>query len=91
MDGLPGMRRGLDTGKKFQIEPIKKMVGPLAPKNGTRGGVDGFTLEQVVVVFIVAFIAGIMAVMLSPSLVRKVIVSTPEKQQGLAGLLRSLR
>ncbi|KAI1337142.1 pyridoxamine phosphate oxidase family protein [Xylariaceae sp. FL0016] len=34
MDGLPGMSRGLEAGKKYSIEPLKKMVGPLAPKNG---------------------------------------------------------
>lgn len=34
MDGLPGMRRGLKAGKEFSIEPVQKMVGKLAPKNG---------------------------------------------------------
>ncbi|KAI1427198.1 pyridoxamine phosphate oxidase family protein [Xylaria sp. FL1777] len=35
MDGLPGMRRGLKAGKEFSIEPVKKMVGKMAPKNGS--------------------------------------------------------
>lgn len=26
MDGLPGMRRGLEAGKQFSIEPVKKMA-----------------------------------------------------------------
>ncbi|KAI1351126.1 pyridoxamine phosphate oxidase family protein [Xylaria sp. FL0043] len=34
MDGLPGMRRGLKAGKEFSIEPIQKMVGKMALKNG---------------------------------------------------------
>ncbi|KAI0602808.1 hypothetical protein F4775DRAFT_535816, partial [Biscogniauxia sp. FL1348] len=34
MDGLPGMPRGLVAAKKYSVEPVKKMVGPLAPKNG---------------------------------------------------------
>ncbi|KAI1203703.1 pyridoxamine phosphate oxidase family protein [Nemania serpens] len=35
MDGLPGMRRGLEAGKQFSIEPIRKMVGKMAPKNNS--------------------------------------------------------
>jgi hypothetical protein len=27
MDGLPGMQRGVETAKKVDIKPIKKMVG----------------------------------------------------------------
>ena len=33
MDGLPGMRRGVDTAKREQVKPIKKMVGPFAPSS----------------------------------------------------------
>ncbi len=32
MDNLPGMKRGLAAAKVENIAPIKKMVGPLAPK-----------------------------------------------------------
>ncbi|KAI5867473.1 hypothetical protein GGS23DRAFT_179280 [Durotheca rogersii] len=35
MDGLPGVPRGLAAARTFAIEPMKKMVGPLAPKNAT--------------------------------------------------------
>jgi len=31
MDGLPGMWRGVETAKREQVKPIKKMVGPFAP------------------------------------------------------------
>ncbi|KAI0972063.1 pyridoxamine phosphate oxidase family protein [Xylaria arbuscula] len=34
MDGLPGMKRGLKAGKELSVEPIKKMVGKFAVKNG---------------------------------------------------------
>ncbi|KAN0108245.1 pyridoxamine phosphate oxidase family protein [Hyaloscypha variabilis] len=33
MDGLPGMRRGVETAKKENVKPIKKMVGPYAPSS----------------------------------------------------------
>jgi hypothetical protein len=32
MDGLPGLRRGVDTAKRENVAPMKKMVGPYAPK-----------------------------------------------------------
>lgn len=61
MDGLPAMHRGLAVGKELDITPLKKMVGPLAPKaNGATTSIDGFSLEQLIVVFIAAFIAGLM-------------------------------
>jgi hypothetical protein len=31
MDALPGMRRGVETAKRENVKPIKKMVGPSAP------------------------------------------------------------
>jgi hypothetical protein len=33
MDGLPGMRRAIETGTKANVKPITKMVGPLAPSS----------------------------------------------------------
>lgn len=37
MDGLPGMKRGIETGKTDNVKPIKKMVGQYAPPaNGLR-------------------------------------------------------
>ena len=32
MDGLPGMQRALEAGKREGVAPIKKMVGPMAPR-----------------------------------------------------------
>lgn len=80
MDGLPGMKRGLQALKSNKdVIPIKKMVGPLAPKNGTIH-VDGFTLQQVIVIFIVAFIAGIMSVTLSPAALRNALALLSDEE-----------
>jgi len=35
MDGLPGMKRGVETSKREGVEPIKKMVGAAALKRKT--------------------------------------------------------
>ena len=61
MDGLPAMRAALKTGKLENVEPAKKMVGPLAPKNivGRYGG-NSFALETVWVVSAVSFILGVL-------------------------------
>ncbi|OTB17084.1 hypothetical protein K445DRAFT_330643 [Daldinia sp. EC12] len=58
MDGLPGMPRGLKAGRVYAIEPIKKMVGPLAPKNGgTSGARSGFLLEHFVIIVLTLLLA----------------------------------
>lgn len=36
MDGLPGLQRGVATGAKDKVKPMKKMVGRYAPMNGER-------------------------------------------------------
>jgi len=92
MDGLPGMKRALEAGKAHSVEPIKKMVGPHAPKNGTTH-TDGFTLEQVFIIFLVAFIAGIMAATLSPNVLKNAIVAMRDQAEGrqAAWLPKSLR
>jgi len=74
MDGLPGMKRAIEAGKTYSVTPMKKIVGPLAPKNGTVHS-DGFTLEQVMIIFIVAFVAGVMAATLSPNVLKNAIVA----------------
>ncbi|SMR62990.1 unnamed protein product [Zymoseptoria tritici ST99CH_3D1] len=33
IDGLPGMKRGVECGEKEKVEPIVKMVGPNAPSS----------------------------------------------------------
>lgn len=92
MDGLPGMKRALDASKTHGVAPIKKMVGPLAPKNGTIHS-DGFTLEQVMIIFVIAFVAGVMAATLSPNVLKNAIVALRNQAEGrqAAWLPRSLR
>ncbi|OTB07431.1 hypothetical protein M426DRAFT_318112 [Hypoxylon sp. CI-4A] len=58
MDGLPGMQRGLKAGRLYAIEPVKKMVGPLAPKNGVRLSLrDGFQVEHIVIIVLTMLLA----------------------------------
>ena len=59
MDGMPAMRRALTAGKKFSIEPSKKMVGPLAPKNGAYGGGSGPSWLLLLIIALLSFVMGI--------------------------------
>jgi hypothetical protein len=36
IDGLPGMKRGYDFALRNGIKPLKKMVGPYAPRKARR-------------------------------------------------------
>ena len=57
MDGLPGMKLGLLTGKTEKIAPIVKMVGPLAPKNA-----DDYNIRnhrQTVLIVLLSFLLGV--------------------------------
>lgn len=74
MDGLPGMRRAVETGRKEGVVPIKKMVGPLALEKRGKGrkglglglgssspvvvGVWGFVLGLLVAVLIMEYVRG---------------------------------
>ncbi|KAH8896434.1 pyridoxamine phosphate oxidase family protein [Thozetella sp. PMI_491] len=51
MDGLPGMKRGVEYGKLGKVEPIKKMIGPLAPKN-QHPGMQSPAAETLLLVFL---------------------------------------
>ena len=57
MDGLPGMKRGLRAAKTFDVAPIKKMVGPLAPTRYQSG--YGFSGVQVFLIALLAFLIGL--------------------------------
>jgi hypothetical protein len=60
MDGLPGMKIGLDIGKAEKIAPIQKMVGPLAPRNGTAGNVV-YAQKQIRLIILLSFLLGVFA------------------------------
>ncbi|KAI1463615.1 uncharacterized protein F4812DRAFT_235718 [Daldinia caldariorum] len=58
MDGLPAMPRAMKTARVYAIEPVKKMVGPLAPKNGASPGArSGFLLEHFVIILLTVLLA----------------------------------
>lgn len=52
MDGLPGLRRGLEAGKREKVVPLKKMVGPFAPTRYHY--VQGFTKSHMLCVAILS-------------------------------------
>jgi hypothetical protein len=56
MDGLPGMKKGLEVGKRENVAPIKKMVGPLAPARYQP--VASYTLEHLIVVAVLFLLLG---------------------------------
>jgi hypothetical protein len=57
MDGLPGMKRGLTAAKTYNVSPIKKMVGPLAPTRYQAG--LGFNTSQVLLIALLSFLIGL--------------------------------
>jgi len=63
IDGLPGMRRGVETAIKETVKPIKKMVGPLAPRSEyPRTRVAGqVPIRYLVIVALLSFCMGITA------------------------------
>ncbi|PVH76198.1 hypothetical protein DL98DRAFT_574523 [Cadophora sp. DSE1049] len=60
MDGLPGMRRGVETAKRENVKPIKKMVGPYALETRPRYNSTRSDFSQIVVVLL-AFFMGVAA------------------------------
>ena len=58
VDGLPGLRRGVECGSKEKVEPLKKMVGPLAPLNGKYRASNGLAVEYIVLVALMSFVLG---------------------------------
>ena len=80
MDGLPGMQRAGWAAKEFDVAPIKKMVGPLAPTRYQHG--SGFRAEQVVLIAFMCFMLGIAVALYGPGslglLFRSVKVNPPK-------------
>lgn len=73
MDGLPGMRRGVETAKREQVQPIKKMVGAAAlvkqPSLGLNG-TSGWTESNPILVLLTGFLMGVVVAMLSMEFAR---------------------
>jgi hypothetical protein len=66
MDGLPGMQRGVETAKKVDIKPIKKMVGaPAALLQSMRSRNDRpISMSYLVLAVLSSFSMGIIATLL---------------------------
>ena len=77
MDGLPGMQRGTWAAGEFGVAPIKKMVGPLAPKRYTAG--LGWGVQQVALIALLSFLIG-MAVALYGPVVREMALEAAKER-----------
>src|SRR4051812_30955201 len=65
MDGLPGMKRGVETGKTDDVKPIKKMVGPYAPlANGPRPVKAVYNAGHLILVALLSSVLTVVAILL---------------------------
>ncbi|RYP75595.1 hypothetical protein DL771_002295 [Monosporascus sp. 5C6A] len=60
IDQLPGMKRGLAVAETEKVEPIKKMVGPLAPKEYRKPPSPSIVEGRILLVAILSFVAGVL-------------------------------
>ena len=67
MDGLPGMKVGLQAGKQYSVEPLKKMVGPLAPSNNQKFR-TGVSVEYIALIALLSFMIGAVLALYAPVL-----------------------
>jgi hypothetical protein len=66
MDGLPGLKRGVETSKKENVKPIKKMVGAYALETAPREKPSSMVpLWSLVVVMLLSFSMGSMVTLLA--------------------------
>lgn len=72
MDGLPGMRRGVETAKREDVKPIKKMVGPYGEMVNQMRVQRANTVPvwYLIIVALLSFSFGIIAMALAPSKLR---------------------
>lgn len=63
MDGLPGMRRGVETAKREKVEPIKKMVGSCALTKMKKSS-KGQSSISLITVALSSFVAGLVVAFL---------------------------
>ncbi|KAF2472526.1 uncharacterized protein BDR25DRAFT_283998 [Lindgomyces ingoldianus] len=71
IDGLPGMKRGYEYAHKHKVAPLKKMVGPYAPKAPRT--MNTISAAHLVLVALLSFVIGVsMTITLaSPEAVRR--------------------
>ncbi|QKX56632.1 uncharacterized protein TRUGW13939_03737 [Talaromyces rugulosus] len=65
MDGLPGMQIGQVIANEEKIAPIQKMVGPLAPENGSLNRRSSIRPAMFLIVALLSFIIGFCAALMS--------------------------
>ncbi|KAF2192866.1 pyridoxamine phosphate oxidase family protein [Zopfia rhizophila CBS 207.26] len=72
IDGLPGMKRGYEYAQKHKIAPLKKMVGPYAPKAPRTS--DAMSPIYLVFVALLSFVMGaaITLTLVSPGIVQRI-------------------
>ncbi|RDW91808.1 hypothetical protein BP5796_01202 [Coleophoma crateriformis] len=65
MDGLPGLRRGVETAQREQVKPIKKMVGPFAKmlSSAQARSPTSVPVWYLVVVALAGFVTGVFAML----------------------------
>ncbi|KIX01871.1 uncharacterized protein Z518_09598 [Rhinocladiella mackenziei CBS 650.93] len=64
MDGLPGLKRGVQTAIADRVKPIKKMVGPFAPVKGPRRPKMIFTMGHLILVALVSCVSTAIVILL---------------------------
>ena len=74
MDGLPGMKKGVEIAKRDKIAPIKKMVGPHAPIKPRNFNL-GFPQIYLVLVIMSSFCVGIVATLYAQSFSSKFVTN----------------
>jgi hypothetical protein len=74
MDKLPAMKRGLEFGKKEKVEPMKKMVGSLAPASYENSHVGAYGLGQLIIIAALFFLLGAIATLYGPFLAGRLAV-----------------
>ena len=72
MDGLPGLRRGVETAKKENVKPIKKMVGPQGElvNQMRRQRANAVPVWYLIIIAVLSFCLGIAATVLALSKVQ---------------------
>jgi hypothetical protein len=67
MDGLPGMRRAVETSRKDNVKPIKKMVGPYGAMASNPRLKSGRTVSvwYLVIVALLSFCMGIIVALVT--------------------------
>ncbi|KAF2117378.1 hypothetical protein BDV96DRAFT_644802 [Lophiotrema nucula] len=82
IDGLPGMKRGYEYAQKNGIAPLKKMIGPYAPKAPRT--IKGVTVSPIHL-FLVALLSFIIGVVLTVSLAPPEVVRQIQYKEAFIG------